>query len=204
MKWQTMLGQKFGDLTPICRDFTWPGHPHLVCECSCGQFSSPLANGLRLGSTRSCGCKKGLRRHGLTGSGVRSSWKDMLARCYSENNVSYPNYGGRGIVVCARWLSLPNFYADMGHRPSGMSLGRINNDGDYEPTNCRWETDAQQARNTRRTRLISFNGINLCLIDWAEKIGIHRNSLAKRLAQGMPIEIALTRPPQHRGKQRRK
>jgi hypothetical protein len=88
-------------------------------------------------------------RHGLAGSPTYSSWAAMKQRCLNQNHPKYRNWGGRGIAVCDRWLKFENFLADMGERPVGKTLDRINNDGDYEPGNCRWATPAQQVANRR-------------------------------------------------------
>lgn len=101
------------------------------------------------------------------------SWSDMLKRCTNEKNRSYHNYGGRGIKVCERWMSFQNFLNDMGEKPAGMSLDRIDNDGDYEPSNCRWSTRQQQQRNTRRTVYVEGK----CALEWAGELGISQSAI---------------------------
>ncbi len=123
-------------------------------------------------------------------------WQGMLSRCLLPTNYAYDRYGGRGIKVCERWRTFANFYADMGDRPHGKSLDRINNDGDYEPGNVRWATTLEQAHNCRtgkRERIITFNGKTQSLAKWAKEVGIQRPALVRRLDRGIPLEEALTK-----------
>jgi hypothetical protein len=128
----------------------------------------------------------------------------MISRCKNKSQVGYKNYGGRGISVCKRWLTFDNFFADIGKRPSSKhSLERINNDGNYEPINCRWATRKEQASNTRRNVFITFAGETLTIYQWAKKTGIAWTTLYNRLYRSKwPIEYALTKPimdPHQRG-----
>jgi len=119
----------------------------------------------------------------------------MFQRCYNPNGTKYADYGGRGITVCDRWLKFENFYADMGDRPEGMEIDRFpDNDGNYEPGNCRWATRPEQMRNTRANRMITFQGRTQCLTDWANEIGVGCSTICTRLARGWSLERALTTP----------
>ena len=116
----------------------------------------------------------------------------MKKRCNNPKSVCYKHYGGRGIRVCARWDSFENFLTDMGERPAGMSLDRINNDGDYELGNCRWATPKQQARNSRRNRVITINGDAKPLSEWLEQLGMAATTFYRRVKDdGMSDEDAL-------------
>lgn len=138
-------------------------------------------------------------RHGQT-RGLRrpptyQCWRNMISRCTNANRPDFASYGGRGITVCERWIaSFPNFLADMGERPAGTSLDRIDNAKGYSPDNCRWASKDEQMQNTRHTRLLTFRGESMGLNAWAKRIGMNKESLRTRLARGWSLEQALTQP----------
>ena len=121
-----------------------------LCACECGTVKVVYTHHLTSGRSQGCGCTKVV--HGLTGTAEYQAWKNMRKRCYNQENPRYPDYGGRGIKICDRWLNDPAaFLEDMGERPSpDHSIDRRDNDGDYEPSNCRWATRSEQQRNKRR------------------------------------------------------
>lgn len=172
VKFVDMTGRRFGKLLVLDgnrRDRAkngWVIHKCLVrCDCQFATEKLVRYHDLRSGKVLSCGClhKEGLVSRNTKHGGstrerrnpVYSVWSNMRRRCYDSSNIGYRNYGGRGITVCERWKnSFANFYVDMGDKPSPKhSLGRVDNDSNYEPNNCRWETHTQQKRNTRRTML---------------------------------------------------
>jgi len=111
-------------------------------------------------------------RHGKRGSRVYNAWRSMKKRCLVPTTASYPHYGGRGIEICQRWMSFENFYADMGDPPDGLSLDRIDVNGDYEPSNCRWATEVEQQRNRTINIPITYQGETKCLGEWCELFGL--------------------------------
>ena len=126
-------------------------------------------------------------------------WYGMVFRCTNEKYDRYMDYGGRGIKVCDRWIGeegFKNFLSDMGPRPSSRhTIDRYpNNNGDYEPSNCRWALPKQQSRNMRSNAFYEFDGESLCISEWAERYGIGPQVLARRIKLGWPMEIALTQP----------
>lgn len=126
------------------------------------------------------------------------SWRGMRRRCEERNNKDWPRYGGRGIRVCPRWSEwykgFLNFLADMGRRPEGTTLGRINNSGHYEPSNCRWETSHEQDNNRRSNTLIAWNGETKTVTQWARAYGVKTQLVFDRLRLGWELERALTSP----------
>ncbi len=118
----------------------------------------------------------------------------MLSRCRNPNSDGYREYGGRGITVCERWLSFENFLADMGERPPDTTIDRIDNDSGYEPDNCRWATRAQQANNTRRTRILDVGGERLTVPEWSARTGIPIQIIHGRLHIGWTPERAVSTP----------
>jgi hypothetical protein len=138
--------------------------------------------------------RTGLDYHGLSGLPVYQAWQSMQQRCNNPADPSYSDYGARGIQVCERWNSVHAFLEDLGHPPAGMSLGRINNDGNYEPTNCRWETQEQQNDNTRRNRHITWQGRTQTIKGWAAELDLEPKRISERIRRGWSVERALTTP----------
>ena len=125
-------------------------------------------------------------------------WKQMRQRCANPQHPKYRLYGARGIIVCPRWQSFKAFWSDMGPCPDDHTLDRLDNDGNYEPTNCRWATRSQQGRNTRYNRLLTHNGKTMCVADWSEATGITGFTIRSRLRRGWSVERIFTTPVKHR------
>lgn len=203
MKREDLTGRVFGRLTVVEYAFTQKtpsGQSKAIwrCRCECGVLIETGSQRLKTGNTNSCGC---LQRemtsarsgtHRMTGTPSYESWRAMRERCNNPNNSHYAAYGGRGIKVCASWqASFEAFLADMGERPEGTTLDRINPDGNYEPGNCRWADSKTQALNTTRNVIIEWQGQRRTLTEWASDMGITDSALAIRLER-WPLERAMT------------
>ncbi len=162
-----------------------------LCRCDCGTERAFVMSRLTIGETRSCGCLRQGRsrvRRSDSGAGLRSRpeygpWCHMRGRCEKPEHKNYALYGGRGIRVCDRWQEFANFLADMGDRPPGGTLDRIDVNGNYEPSNCRWATQKEQTRNKRTNHLIEYQGTRKPIGQWAEELGIPYNRLWQRLVK---------------------
>jgi hypothetical protein len=197
--------QRFGRLIVIQRmNSDKHRNSRWLCQCKCENEIIVRTHSLASGKTKSCGCLarektiQRLTKHGHSQNDkTYKSWQYMKARCTNPDYQYYQNYGGRGITVCDRWKnSFLNFLADMGNRPTDKhTIERINRNGNYCPENCCWATRKEQARNTRRNRLITHNGKTQCIAEWSEEIGILWRTLHSRIYNyGWSIERALTTP----------
>lgn len=177
---------------------------YLSCMCDCGTDRAVRVNRLEGGTSRSCGClaaeeftvrqtKHGWRPKGKWNATYKA-WQSMRERCLNSKNRAWLRYGGRGIKVCERWTMFANFLADMGDRPAGRSLDRINNDGDYEPGNCRWATNTEQQNNRAVNRTLTLNGMSKTIARWAKDTGIGYTTIMERLRRGWSVKRALTEP----------
>jgi len=182
------------------------------CKCECGNDGIVLGGDLRLGRSKSCGCRKketGRTRsqlnitHGQSKTKTYKTRESMLSRCYNINNARYKSYGGRGIKVCDRWKGddgFINFLWDMGEKPEGKTLDRIDNNGDYTPDNCRWAYPKEQSNNTRANHIMCIDGISLTVSEALIKYNINRSTLCYRLRKGMSDKEAVTIPIAYKNK----
>lgn len=186
---------RFGRLTVV-----GPIKSAWICLCDCGTETTASGTALRRGQKTSCGCfhrerqHEATRTHGMRHSRTYTVWCNMIQRCKNPDNDAFKSYGGRGILVCEGWMQFEQFLADMGEAPSGLSIDRKNNDGDYEVDNCRWATDIEQARNTRANRNFTVSGKSQSLAAWCEESGQKYWTVHKRLRMGWTIEHALQLP----------
>lgn len=175
------------------------GSVYWLCECQCGTKVEVSASCLQTKQTISCGCffmevasAKGRAKlvHGMTKSRVYRIWSNMRQRCINPNNKKYASYGGRGIKVCERWGVFENFLADMGEPKEAESLDRIDPNGDYEPSNCRWATQLVQQNNRRDNVIIWLDGERKTLAQYARDHGLNEDKIQQRLKRGWTVERA--------------
>lgn len=196
-----MIGRTFGRWTVTSEAKPLRQYARWVCRCSCGTVREVDARNLLLGKTQSCGCLAREinsvvhKTHGLRHSRTYRCWLCMRERCERPTNNRYHRYGARGITVCERWLDFSLFLEDMGKCPSAEhSIDRIDNDGGYEPSNCRWATRLEQANNTRRSKFLTHGGKTLSYSQWARELGLKQGVIARRLLRGDSTERALRCP----------
>lgn len=165
------------------------------CVCDCGNLSSVSHGALQSGHTMSCGCLQldHVYKHGKHATKEHLAWRHMKNRCTNPKNISYHNYGGRGITVHDSWVnSFEQFYKDVGPAKQGQWLERIDNNGNYEPGNVCWATRDEQQNNKRQTIKVEFDGKTLSLAQWAREIGVSKQVLYDRRRAGWPIELMLS------------
>ena len=176
-----------------------------LCKCECGNKKRIRIQRLVHGYSKSCGClqkevaTKNATTHGKKKHPLYSKWCGMKKRCFNTNDAHYKDYGGRGITVCERWMKFENYYKDMHvsyleHKKNNSytSIDRINNDGNYEPSNCRWATYKVQTRNKRSNIIVEFNGEKKTIPEWAEEMDMRYMTLYQRFYKGWATERALT------------
>lgn len=204
MKTDEFVGKKIYRLTIM--ENLGKGKVRVLCECGTEKSVSLWCILRKISPTKSCGClnleliaergRKTNLKHGKAKTPEYKTWTHMIGRCYCKSDKKYPRYGGRGIVVCDKWrYSFETFLKDVGPRPGpGYSIDRINNDGNYEPSNCKWSNNKEQANNRSLCKQITINGITLNRTQWIERLGLNYNSVMSRLNQGWDEVSALTTP----------
>jgi len=196
-----LIGQRFGNLTVESRDESSNRRRAVwFCRCDCGRHRLIDGSDLRSGKRVSCGTA-GCKRSGNPGRPqksndyhrTRKSWKSMVDRCINPKNISFHRYGGKGIKVCPRWLnSFYAFVSDLGYRPDGTSIDRIDGNGNYEPSNCRWATRKEQARNHSNAAKVTHKDRSFSYAEWSEITGIPARTIRYRIKEaGMSPEQAL-------------
>lgn len=211
---ENLTGQRFGRLVVIERAPKISGKkPRWICQCDCGNTKEVAAAALKSGGVRSCGClyysvrpeaiakitgeKSHFYKHGLSQSRINRIYRLMKRRCLNKADLAYPKYGGRGIKICDEWLndfmsfyswSMENGYSD------DLTLDRIDVNGDYSPTNCRWVDMVVQQNNRTNNVKITFAGEEHTIPEWARITGLTRSAIDHRLKRGWSVEEALSLP----------
>lgn len=194
---ESHIGKRFGRWTVVKLSRRTGGKHSAVflwCKCDCGTEAEVRMGNLTHGRSGSCGCLKRERSttHGKTGSRPYAAWCDMLNRCSNPRARSYKNYGARGIRVCERWRSsFELFLIDMGEPPPETSIDRVDVNGHYEKSNCRWATVEEQQNNRRNNRRLTLEGKTLTVAQWARELSMPEKQIAYRLKRGWPVERVL-------------
>lgn len=187
-----LSGEKFNRLTVL--KFSRRRGANYLWECLCECGAKSIVDGFRLktGRIKSCGCLKCSKTK--TKKNSYRSWYCMVERCTNKENIGYQDYGGRGILVCHRWLIFENFYEDMGNRPSlKHSIERKDTNGNYEPSNCIWATPSEQSRNKRNNIWLEFGGERMVLKDWADRLKVSQTTIMVLIRGGTKFEDVVDR-----------
>jgi len=195
------VGKQFNRLTVIYVEPVKGKSARATCTCTCGKTISVTLSWVVSGNTKSCGCLKHestmLRntKHGMAHTKIYAIWSDMVGRCRRPSHHAYDRYGGRGITVDPSWLKFEVFFADVGERPEGKSLDRIDNNGPYSKGNCRWATSVQQSGNTRIAKTITLEGITFGIATWASLLRVGKKKIIKVremiINEGVEPELAM-------------
>jgi hypothetical protein len=189
-----LIGMRFGRLVVVDKvDNDEHGHNRYLCKCDCGNEKIIRGSSLKNGNTKSCGCyqkeisssrKPSGAIHYMSNTKLYSVWSNMKYRCYDIKNREYKRYGMRGIIICNEWkndfISFYNWAINNGYQDN-LTIDRKDNDGNYEPNNCRWITNQEQCNNKRNNRLITINGQTKNLAEWSKISGINRDTLIGRI-----------------------
>jgi len=195
-------GTRFNSFTFVRYVAAKYGNRYALFRCDCGSEAERNVAHVRKGlskSCRNCASKGKNLVHGHCADGKSTKtyecWRAMIDRCSNPRNKSFKDYGARGIAVCDRWLVFENFLADMGEAPSNLSIDRYpDNDGNYEPGNCRWATMAQQNSNKRGNTVLEFEGRKATIAEWSAMTGIKDCTISERLRHGWSVGKTLTTP----------
>lgn len=210
---KNLIGQRFGRLTVIelhhreqvfnKRGIKKGYKNYWLCKCECGNEKVIVGESLIANKTKSCGCfrneklKERRLKHGMSETKLNGIYSSMKRRCYNKNDKNYNDYGNRGITVCDEWKNnskaFYNWALSNGYQ-EGLTIDRIDNNGNYEPSNCKWATMKEQSRHRRNSRLVEYNGKAQCISAWAEELGVREGLLRDRLRANWSIEKAFNTP----------
>ena len=197
-----LTGSSFGKLTVLKRsEESAKNGVKWVCQCDCGNVTIVRGNDMKMGKTLSCGCtkKSGTHRsHSKTGTRLYRIWGNVKTRCTNKNIKQYKDYGGKGITICDEWKdSFEAFYewAMSNGYSDELTIDRIDANGNYEPSNCRWATRREQALNRTDNHYLTYGGETKTLVEWSEITGLNPTTITSRIQLGFSIEEALTKAP---------
>lgn len=202
---KVMPGERYGRWVIVNEvEFNNAGSRKFICKCDCGTMRAVRLTHLRQGVSKSCGClggelsRKRATKHGYAGTALYACWQDMIKRCINPKHKRYKDWGGRGISICKEWMDIESFvkWAQASGYKEELLLERIDNDGNYEPSNCRWATMQEQGNNRRDNRFIAYKGETKTLTQWSRKLGLSSSALSERLKRGWTIQKALETPKQ--------
>lgn len=191
-----LTGQTYNFLTVLREVETRKGLRFWECRCDCGTITVVQQGAIRSGNTKGCGCRVNAPKHGMSKTPTFSSWVNMKSRCLYEKAPNYAEYGGRGITVCDRWLeSFENFLADMGVAPPKHSIERLDVNGNYDPSNCKWATKSEQNNNKRTNHVLTYQGRTQTATQWARELHMSKSVILGRLNRsGWTVEQTLSTP----------
>lgn len=196
---QSLIGQRFGRLVVIDKSDRTDGHTSWwVCKCDCGNIKEVRASCLKKGSTKSCGClrremgvehgRKMLTHHGMYGTRLYIIWRGIKSRCNNKNAENYKYYGAKGVKICDEWdkdfISFVEWAMANGYKDN-LTIDRIDVNGNYEPSNCRWISNDEQQRNRRNNRFVTIDGITKCVSEWARELGVSRLKIVRCVSNGI-------------------
>lgn len=198
-----LQGQKFGRLTVIREHHKESEKYYWLCKCDCGNEVIVNASNLTSGNSKSCGCYNSEKReetkttHGMYGTRLYIIWNNMKNRCLDENIPRYGDYGGRGIKICEEWKKFENFqkWALENGYSDDLTIDRMNNEGNYEPSNCRWTNIIEQANNKRNNLLLTYKGKTKTLSEWCRELNLKYHFCYDRLLRGWRVEDTFEIPP---------
>ena len=192
----SFIGRKFGRLEVKSLAYKKDNTTYWNCKCDCGNSCVVRRNDLTTGNTKSCGClhMESISTHGMRNDDRYSVWRDLIGRCENILNADFGDYGARGIRVCEEWHDIHQFVKDMGPRPEGYEIERIDNNGNYCPDNCKWASRKAQTNNTRRNIIVSYKGRKQSLALWCEELNLNYESMRARLKRHWSPEEAFELP----------
>lgn len=191
---ENIIGKRFGKLVVVENLSIKKGNNTIhLCQCDCGKMKKATNNSLQSGHTKSCGClrKETKTKHNLCRTRLYNIFEGMKKRCYNKNFKFYKNYGARGIVICKDWLNdFISFYdwAVKNGYKENLTIDRIDVNGNYDPSNCRWISQKEQSKNTTKNKYFTYNGVTKIISDWAKEFDIPITTLLRRIKQNRPVE----------------